>query len=89
MTIQVTFDVWVAAVSVYLDRLGCPRPLADMPAGIDGALATWFGQGVRAYIVALALTAVCWPGRATLDADPLVPARRRQVIAELRERMAA
>lgn len=89
MTITVTFDVWVAAVSVYLDRLQCPRPLAEMPAGIDSALATWFRRGVRAYAVARALNAVPWPGHTTLDADPLVPARRRQVMAELAARVAA
>jgi hypothetical protein len=89
VTITVTFDVWVAAVSVYLDRLQCPRPLAEMPAGIESALATWFRRGVRAYAVARALTAVCWPGRATLNADPLVPNNRRRVLAEVRERLAA
>jgi hypothetical protein len=89
VTIQVTFDVWVAAVTVYLDRLQCPRPLAEMPAGIESALATWFRRGVHAYAVARALTAVPWPGRATLDSDPLVPENRRRVVRELRERLVA
>lgn len=86
MTITVTFDVWRAAVAVYLDRLGCPRELADMPDGLDRALYTWYGGGVRAYLVARVLAGMCWPGRVTLDADPLVPSRRRAVRLEMVEK---
>lgn len=50
---MITFDLWRRAVDVYLDILGSPPLLlADMPAGLDRALATWHDGGVRAYVVA-------------------------------------
>ena len=84
MTIDVTFDTWRRAVDVYLDRVACPRPLCDMPQGVEGALWTWFRFGVRAWVVALCLSACVWPGRATLDADPLVPTESRACLLTLR-----
>jgi hypothetical protein len=50
---MITFEIWRRAVDVYLDILGSPPLLlADMPAGLDRALVTWHGYGVRAYVVA-------------------------------------
>lgn len=85
MNIQITLDIWRAAVDVYLDRLGCPRKLCDMARGIDSALEVWFLNDVTAHTVASVLSTCTMPPKATLNRDPLVP---REARAELQRQAA-
>lgn len=60
---RVTFERWCATVSLYLE-IYAGRALADLPISAY-PLRTWYSRGVRALVVAQALTTLC-PPRSTL-----------------------
>jgi hypothetical protein len=77
-----TFEHFAELVSGYL-LLYCGRSLADLPAGVTLWLRWAHRRGTPAQAAAEFLADVRWPGRVTLDADPLVPRQRREVQARL------
>lgn len=76
------FDHYCQFVSGYL--LGyAGRTLAELPAGVEYWLRWAYAGGRSAQSAADFLANVPWPARVTLDADPLVPRRRREVLGAL------
>lgn len=83
-----TFERYCEFVSGYL--LGyAGRTLAELPAGVEWWLRWAYANGRDAQSAADFLADVRWPARVTLDADPLVPRRRREVLERLAHMQAA
>ena len=67
----------------------CGRSLTELPVGVELWLRWAYARRRTAQSAADFLANVRWPGRVTLDADPLVLMNRRRVLSELSERFAA
>ncbi len=68
----VTYPHWSHVVSGYL-LIYSERTLADLPMGVEKWLVWAWSRGHAAQWAAAFLSRVPWPGRVTLDRDPLVP----------------
>lgn len=78
----ISFDHYCQFVSGYL--LGyAGRTLAELPTGVEYWLRWAYTRGCDAQSAADFLADVSWPARVTLDADPLVPRRRKEVLGRI------